>query len=73
MRNSLIDILKRRGFQFGVYEIENKNSRIQLNGFSQFYKWIREVGTKNPKQMNKIKDFIIAGTGNSRVEPFLNQ
>jgi len=63
MRDSLIKILKRRKFRCGIYNIENNRTRIQMNGYSQLFKWIKEIGIKNPNQLNKIKNLIIAGSG----------
>ena len=58
MKDSLIKILNRRKFRFGVYSIENNRTRIQMNGYSQLLKWIREIGIKNTNQSNKIKNLI---------------
>lgn len=63
MRDSLIKILERRKFRFGAYEIKNNLKRIQLNGYQQFFRWIKEIGVRNPKQKEKITNFIIAGVG----------
>lgn len=54
MRNSLIEILKRRNFKFGAYTIENNRTRIQMNGKSQLKKWLKDIGTKNPNYLEKI-------------------
>ena len=69
MKNSLIKILKRRNFRFGAYNIENNRTRIQMNGYSQLFKWIKEIGIKNTNQLNKIKK-LIAGHGLSGFNPF---
>lgn len=63
MRDSLIAILKKRKFRFGAYKIKNNLIRIQLNGYQQFFRWIKEIGVRNPKQKEKITNFIIAGVG----------
>jgi len=63
MREQLIEILKRRGFRFGVYQIGNGVVRIQMNGYSQLFKWLEEIGTKNPNQLDKIEEVVVAGLG----------
>ena len=62
MRNSLINILKKIGFRFGVYRIDNNMARIQINGKEQGRKWLKEVGIMNYNQLNKLNK-VIAGEG----------
>jgi len=58
MKDSLIKILKERNFRFGAYNIENNRTRIQMNGYSQLFKWIKEIGIKNQNQLDKVKKLI---------------
>lgn len=61
MQNQFIDILRRRRFRFGVYNIEKGEVRIQMNGKEQLYKWFSEVGFSNDKHILKMNK--IAGSG----------
>jgi len=63
MKESMIKLLDGYGFKFGVYDIEKCNIRIQMNGYSQLFKWLKLIGIKNPNQFEKIKMLIIAGHG----------
>lgn len=54
MQSQFIDILKRSGFRFGVYQIGKGEVRIQLNGKEQLKKWFNEIGFSNQKHINKI-------------------
>jgi len=65
MKNSLIEILRRRKFRFGEYTIENNRTRIQMNGKSQLQKWLKEIGIKNPNYLEKINKN--SGTWSLRV------
>lgn len=53
MQNQIIDILKRKGFNFGTYQIDADEVRIQLNGKKQLKKWLSEIGFSNPKHLRK--------------------
>jgi len=61
MRDSIIDILHRLNFRFGVYNIENNRTRIQINGQAQLQKWLKEVGIKNPIYLKKAKSIARGG------------
>lgn len=54
MRDSFISILKRNGFHFGAYKIDNNRTRIQLNGRIQLKKWLDEIGIMNPNQIGRL-------------------
>ena len=53
MRDTLIEILKRGGFRFGAYNIENNRTRIQMNGKNQAIKWLSNIGFSNPLHSQK--------------------
>ena len=57
MQIQFIEILKRKRFKFGVYQIGRGEIRIQMNGISQLKKWKEDVGFSNSKHINKIKKF----------------
>lgn len=54
MRNSFISILKRNGFRFGAYKIDNNRTRIQLNGKNQVRKWVKDIGIMNFNQLERL-------------------
>jgi len=58
MKNQFINILKKYGFNFGVYQIGKGKVRIQLNGKQQLKKWIKLIGFSNQKHLDKLKRFI---------------
>jgi len=53
MQNQFLTILKRRGFRFQLSDIGKGKIRIRLNGKKQTEKWIKEVGSSNPKHISK--------------------
>jgi hypothetical protein len=61
MQSSFIEILSRRKFRFGVYQIGRNNVRIQMNGKTQLEKWLKEIGMKNSRCIEKVNK--IAGEG----------
>lgn len=67
MKDQFINILKRRGFRFGVYTIINNEVRIQMNGRSQLEKWIKEIGFHNQKHLDKIKKLNDSGGWRPRM------
>jgi len=69
MRNSIIDILDRLNFRFGAYNIENKRTRIQMNGQGQLGKWLKEIGIKNPNYLKKAKSIAREGFEPSTFTP----
>jgi len=54
MQEQFILLLKKAGFRFGVYNLANRAVRLQLNGKDQLNRWIRLVGPKNTKHLNKL-------------------
>jgi len=58
MQNQFIEILSSLKFKFGSYNIGKGKVRIQINGKEQLRKWYYEVGSNNPRNLNKIKTFI---------------
>ncbi len=69
MRNSLIKILRMKKFRFGAYTIENNRTRIQMNGYSQLFKWLKEIGISNPNNLNKIRELIKKELARRGFEP----
>jgi len=63
MRDSFIEILRRLNFRFGAYIIDNNRTRIQINGQKQLSKWIKEVGVRNPKYVQKINNYFRLNSG----------
>lgn len=55
MQSQFIDILKRKGFHFGVYKVRKDEVRVQLNGKEQLKKWANLVGFSNTKHIKRIK------------------
>ncbi len=58
MQAQFIDILKRRGFHFGVYQIGKGKVRVQLNGRDSLRKWYDEIGFSNYKHLKKAEAFL---------------
>lgn len=58
MQAQFIDILRRHGFHFGVYQIGKGKVRIQLNGKGQLKKWYEEIGFSNPRRLERAKMFV---------------
>ncbi len=58
MQKQFIDIIKKHGFNVGVYQIGKGKVRIQLNGKEQLKKWIELVGFSNEKHIKKIERFL---------------
>ena len=54
MKDQFVDILRRRGFRFGVHKIVNDEVRIQMNGKNQMDKWVKEIGFSNQKHRDKV-------------------
>jgi len=70
MRKSFIDILRRLNFRFGIYNIDNNRTRIQINGKEQLIKWVNDVRIKNPEYLQKINNYFIARGGISEQNSF---
>jgi hypothetical protein len=58
MQSQVIDIIHRRRFKFGVYKLERDKIKIQINGRTQFEKWVKEIGFHNPKNIEKAKSVL---------------
>lgn len=63
MRKQFIDMLKVRGFRFGAYQLQNDETRIQINGVKQLEKWYKEIGFSNSKNSKKAEMFVKSGSG----------
>ena len=61
MKNQIIFLLQDQGFRFGVYNVNDHQVRIQMNGKKQLKKWINLIGFSNRKHVDKIKK--VAGEG----------
>lgn len=48
------DILLGQGFRLTYRDYENGQAQIKLKGSKQLSKWMREIGSSNPKHLNKI-------------------
>ncbi len=53
MRDTFVGILRKEGFRFGAYAIENNRTRIQMNGKNQATKWLINIGFSNPIHIQK--------------------
>lgn len=49
------DILLKRGFKVSY---SNNGTQIKLSGEAQLNKWMSEIGSSNPKHLNKITKFL---------------
>jgi hypothetical protein len=49
------DILLKNGFKFSY---SNNGTQIKLSGIIQLKKWVNEIGSSNPKHLNKITKFL---------------
>jgi hypothetical protein len=58
MQKQFVQILKRHGFVFGVYDIGKGKIRVQLNGKKELRKWYDLVGFSNPKHAKKALVFL---------------
>ena len=58
MQNQFMMILRKYGFNFGIYQIGKGKVRIQLNGKDQLIRWLGLVGFSNEKHTNKVKRFL---------------
>ena len=63
MQKQIPEILCRRGFRFGVYDIVNGEKRIQMNGKSQLEKWIKLVKFSNIKHITKANRILKSSAG----------
>ena len=64
MQKQFVELLKMYNFNFREYPIYKENrgrSLIRLNGIPQIEKWMKTIGTSNPKHYRKIES--IAGVG----------
>lgn len=52
------EILRKHGFRFGVYKIDNDEIRIQMNGRNELKKWIAKIGFSNTKHCERANEFI---------------
>ena len=52
--NQLNDILIKKGFKVYHYQRADKYDRITLKGQIQLNKWMKEIGSSNPKHLRKI-------------------
>lgn len=59
MLEQFVRILKRYGFKFGVYRLDKKMYRIQMNGPAQLKRWAELVGFSNPKNLRRYE--MVAG------------
>lgn len=58
MQEQIIDMIRRNGFRFGVYQIGKGKVRIQLNGLDQLNKWIEKIGFKNYRHIEKTENLV---------------
>lgn len=54
MKYQIINLLKSYNFRFGVYDINDHQVRIQLNGKNELNKWNDLIGFSNVKHLNKM-------------------
>lgn len=47
-----------RGFKVRYKELKNGQVRVDLRGRKQLDKWMKEIGSSNPKHLNKIKALV---------------
>ncbi len=52
--NQLFEILRKEGFKPIVYKRDGFPAEIKLKGSKQLKKWIREIGSSNPRNLNKL-------------------
>jgi len=57
MQKQFINIIKKLGFRFGCYQIENGAVRIQINGKEQLKKWNNIVRFSNSKNIVRYQQF----------------
>ncbi|MBD3303595.1 hypothetical protein GF343_00455 [Candidatus Woesearchaeota archaeon] len=58
MQKQLIDILEKRGFRFGVYDIGRGKVRVQMNGKTQLNKWLKLVNFHNQRHIEKVSKYF---------------
>ena len=58
MQKQFEQILDRRKFRFGSYDIGKGKKRIQMNGKTQLKKWQREIGFSNNKHLEKAEKVL---------------
>jgi len=58
MQKQYTKILKELGINFGAYKIDNNAIRVQANGFKELKKWMKIIGSRNKKNIDKAITFL---------------
>lgn len=58
MQKQIPEILKRRGFKYGFYNVVNGEKRIQMNGKLSLKKWFNLIGSHNEKHILKANRIL---------------
>ncbi|MBW2969459.1 hypothetical protein KY314_05105, partial [Candidatus Woesearchaeota archaeon] len=58
MQKQFVDILKKQGFRFGVYDIGKGKVRVQMNGETQLKKWLKLVNFSNQRHIEKVNKYF---------------
>lgn len=67
MQTQFIEIVDRIGCDFKVQRLEKGKIRIRINGKSELLKWLKIVGTSNPKHLNRANKIL--GIAEAGFEP----